>query len=34
MTVIREYLTRPVTAPLWVYAATALAAFFIGVMVV
>lgn len=27
---IREYLTRPVTAPLWVYAATALAAFVLG----
>jgi hypothetical protein len=33
MTVIREYLTRPVTAPLWVYAATALAAFVLGVLI-
>ncbi len=29
---IREYLTRPVTAPLWVYAASALAAFILGVL--
>lgn len=32
MSTLKELLSRPVTAPLWVYVATAIAAFVIGVI--